>query len=75
MFALLPVLQSLPGHTLKSSASRFPSTSLQAVISEHFGAKFHLQDTTGFETEEDRQTSQYKLKALAQKTPLVSHSS
>lgn len=49
----------------------FP-TSLQTVTSEHLWAKFHLRDTTGFETEKDRQTSKCKLKALAQKTPLIS---
>lgn len=42
------------------------------VNSEQFRAKFRLQDATGFEAEEDRQTSKYKLKALAHKTPLMS---
>lgn len=45
------------------------------VISEHFQAKFHQQKYYCFETEEDRQTSKYKLKAPAQKTPLVSQQS
>lgn len=71
-FVLLPVLQPLLSHTMKSSASQFSPTSLQMVTSEHFWAKFHLQDTAGFEREEDRQISKYKLKALAEKTPLVS---
>lgn len=48
-FALLPVLQPLLGHITKSSASWFSSANLQMVISEHFWAEFHLQDTTGFE--------------------------
>lgn len=42
------------------------------VKSQQFGAQFPLQDATGFEAEEDRQTSKYKLKALAHKTPLMS---
>lgn len=43
--ALLPVLHTLLGHAVKSSDSEIPSTSLQMVISEHFWAKFHQQNT------------------------------